>query len=88
MKAGAGALDSMVAKAAARAGVGGLEFYAGIPGTIGGALTMNAGCYGSETKDVLIEAVALDRVGERHTFTNADFGFTYRHNALPRASSF
>src|SRR5690606_23248701 len=50
--AGAGALDAMVAKASAKAGLAGLEFYAGIPGTIGGALTMNAGCYGSETKDV------------------------------------
>ena len=59
--AGAGALDSMVAKAAAKAGIGGLEFYAGIPGTIGGALTMNAGCYGRETKDVLVSAYGLDR---------------------------
>ncbi|MBX3430359.1 MAG: UDP-N-acetylmuramate dehydrogenase [Hyphomonadaceae bacterium] len=83
VKAGAGALDAMVAKAAAKAGVGGLEFYAGIPGTIGGALTMNAGCYGNETKDVLIEATAMDREGKRVTFSNADFGFTYRHNALP-----
>lgn len=83
IRAGAGALDAMVAKAAAKAGIGGLEFYAGIPGTIGGALTMNAGCYGSETKDVLVEAVALDRDGKRHTFSTSDFGFTYRHNALP-----
>lgn len=83
VKAGAGALDSMVARAAAKAGIGKLEFYAGIPGTVGGALTMNAGCYGSETKDVLVEATALDRSGKRLTLTNADFGFTYRHNALP-----
>lgn len=82
IKAGAGALDAMMAKAAAKTGIGGLEFYAGIPGTIGGALTMNAGCYGSETKDVLIEAVAMDRQGKRVTLSNADFGFTYRHNAL------
>jgi UDP-N-acetylmuramate dehydrogenase len=54
-----------------------LEFYAGIPGTIGGALTMNAGCYGSETKDVLVEAVAMDRQGKRVTLSNADFGFTF-----------
>lgn len=54
--AGAGALDSMVAKASAKAGLAGLEFYAGIPGTIGGALTMNAGCYGAETKDILVSA--------------------------------
>ncbi len=83
IRAGAGALDSMVAKGAAKAGVAGLEFYVGVPGTIGGALTMNAGCYGRETCDVLVEATALDRSGKRVTLTNADFGFTYRHNALP-----
>jgi UDP-N-acetylmuramate dehydrogenase len=83
IRAGAGALDAMVARAAAKAGVAGLEFYVGVPGTIGGALTMNAGCYGRETKDVLIEARALRRNGEIVTYTNADFGFTYRHNALP-----
>ncbi len=81
--AGAGALDSMVAKAAAKAGIGGLEFFAGIPGTIGGALTMNAGCYGRETKDVLVTAWGYDRSGDGpRVFENADFGFTYRHNAI------
>lgn len=80
--AGAGALDAMVAKAAAKAGVAGLEFFAGIPGTIGGALTMNAGCYGSETKDVLESAWGIDRAGKRRDFSNAEFGFTYRHNAI------
>lgn len=80
--AGAGALDAMVAKAAAKAGVAGLEFFAGIPGTIGGALTMNAGCYGAETKDVLQSAWGFDRAGERRAFSNAEFGFTYRHNAI------
>jgi UDP-N-acetylmuramate dehydrogenase len=79
---GAGALDSMAAKAAAKAGVARLEFFAGIPGTIGGALTMNAGCYGSETKDVLVSAWGYDRGGEKRVFENADFGFTYRHNAI------
>lgn len=88
IRAGAGALDSMVAKGAAKAGVAGLEFFVGVPGTIGGALTMNAGCYGSETKDVLIEATALDRAGKRVTLSNADFGFTYRHNALPEGYVF
>jgi UDP-N-acetylmuramate dehydrogenase len=82
IRAGAGALDSMVAKGAAKAGIAGLEFYVGVPGTIGGALTMNAGCYGRETTDVLIEATALNRKGERVTLSHADFGFTYRHNAL------
>ncbi|ESQ77598.1 UDP-N-acetylmuramate dehydrogenase [Asticcacaulis sp. AC402] len=81
--AGPGALDSMVAKAAAKAGLAGLEFYAGIPGTIGGALTMNAGCYGRETKDVLVSAWGYDRTGARREFQNADFGFTYRHTDIP-----
>ena len=78
--AGAGALDAMVAKASARAGLAGLEFYAGIPGTIGGALTMNAGCYGAETKDVLVSAWGLTRFGERVDYALADFGYTYRHS--------
>lgn len=80
---GAGALDSMVAKASAKAGIAGLEFYAGIPGTIGGALTMNAGCYGAETKDVLVSAWGLNRQGQRVELTLADFGYTYRHSNAP-----
>lgn len=80
---GAGALDSMVAKASAKAGIAGLEFYAGIPGTIGGALTMNAGCYGSETKDVLVSAWGVNRRGERVDYAVADFGYTYRHSDAP-----
>lgn len=83
VRAGAGALDSMVARTAAKAGIAGLEFYAGVPGTIGGALMMNAGCYGAETKDVLVSARAMDRGGAVRTLTNAEFGFTYRKNALP-----
>ena len=66
--AGALALDGNVAMAAAKAGIAGLEFYSGIPGTIGGALRMNAGCYGTETKDVLVEARALDKQGNLHRF--------------------
>jgi UDP-N-acetylmuramate dehydrogenase len=81
IKAGAAALDAQVAKAAASAGVGGLEFYTGVPGTIGGALVMNAGCYGSETKDVLVEAYALTRAGEPVVLSNAQMGFTYRRSA-------
>lgn len=81
--AGAAALDSMVARAAARAGLAGLEFYAGIPGSIGGALTMNAGCYGRETKDVLVSAWGLDRSGARVDYALADFGYTYRHSQAP-----
>ena len=77
--AGAAALDAQVAKAAARAGVAGLEFYRGVPGTIGGALSMNAGAYGGETKDVLVEAVGYTRAGDRHVFSNKEMGFSYRH---------
>jgi UDP-N-acetylmuramate dehydrogenase len=80
--AGPGALDSAVARAAAKAGLAGLEFYAGIPGTIGGALTMNAGCYGRETKDILVSAWGYDRTGEMRTFSNEDFGFSYRHSDI------
>ena len=81
--AGAAALDAAVARAAAKAGVAGLEFYAGIPGSVGGALTMNAGCYGSETKDVLVSAWGIDRTGARREFALADFGYTYRHSQAP-----
>ena len=77
--AGAACLDSAVAKKAAQAGIAGLEFYRGVPGTIGGALRMNAGCYDSETKDILVDCVAYTRAGERIVISNADMGFTYRH---------
>ena len=76
--AGAAALDAQVARAAAKAGIGGLEFLTGIPGSIGGAVTMNAGCYGSETKDVLVGAHGLDRAGRAVVFTDPA-KFTYRH---------
>ncbi|MEI7931973.1 MAG: UDP-N-acetylmuramate dehydrogenase [Alphaproteobacteria bacterium] len=78
IKAGAACFDAQVARAAAKAGVASLEFYAGIPGTIGGAVAMNAGCYGSETKDVLVEASGFDRAGRPVTFS-APKEFTYRH---------
>jgi UDP-N-acetylmuramate dehydrogenase len=81
--AGSAALDAAVARTAGKAGIAGLEFYAGIPGTIGGALTMNAGCYGSETKDVLISAWGYDRSGTRRELALADFGYTYRHSEAP-----
>lgn len=80
LTAGAAALDNKVAKAAANAGISGLEFYAGIPGSIGGALRMNAGCYGSETKDVLVEATALDRTGRRQTMPLTELEYSYRHS--------
>jgi UDP-N-acetylmuramate dehydrogenase len=81
IRAGAAALDAAVAKAAAAAGIGKLEFYSGIPGTIGGALTMNAGCYGLETKDVLVEAHALTRRGEPVVLSCEEMGFSYRKSA-------
>jgi len=81
--AGPGALDAAVARAAAKAGIAGLEFYAGVPGTIGGALTMNAGCYGAETKDVLRLARGVDRAGEQRVWELADIGYGYRHSAVP-----
>jgi UDP-N-acetylmuramate dehydrogenase len=77
--AGAAALDRRVAETAASANLAGLEFYFGIPGTIGGALRMNAGANGAETKDVLVEATGIDRSGDRHVFTNADMKFVYRN---------
>ncbi len=75
--------DVKVARAAAEAGIAGLAFYRGIPGSIGGALRMNAGAHGSETKDVLIEARAVDPAGNIHVLSLADMGFTYRHSGVP-----
>lgn len=80
IRAGAAALDAAVARAAADAGIAGLEFLRGIPGTIGGALTMNAGCYGTETKDVFVEARAVDQRGELLTLGLGEMGFRYRHS--------
>lgn len=81
--AGAAALDLKVAQAAAKAGVAGLEFFSGVPGAIGGALRMNAGCYDAETKDVLVEAKAISRSGELVTMKVDDFGYSYRHSEAP-----
>jgi UDP-N-acetylmuramate dehydrogenase len=83
VRAGAGAPDVKVARAAAEAGIDGLAFLRGIPGAIGGALRMNGGAYGGETKDVLFEARALDRQGRAHVLSLAEMGFTYRHCAAP-----
>jgi len=79
VRAGAAALDSSVARAAADAGIAGLEFLRGVPGTVGGALRMNAGCYGREIKDVFVEATAIDGRGERRALTKEAMDFTYRH---------
>jgi UDP-N-acetylmuramate dehydrogenase len=78
VRAGAAALDAAVARAAADAGIAGLEFLRGIPGTIGGALRMNAGCYGRELKDVFVEATALDAEGNKHVLKPEDMRFVYR----------
>jgi UDP-N-acetylmuramate dehydrogenase len=83
IRAGAGAPDVKVASTAAKAGISGLTFFRGIPGSIGGALRMNGGAYGGETKDVLVDATGLTRRGERVTLANGDMGFTYRHSAVP-----
>jgi UDP-N-acetylmuramate dehydrogenase len=80
--AGTAALDKRVAEAAAAANIGGLEFYFGIPGSIGGALRMNAGANGGETKDVLVEAHGVTRAGEKVTFGNAEMKFVYRSHGV------
>jgi UDP-N-acetylmuramate dehydrogenase len=72
-----------VAKAAQEAGIAGLAFLRGIPGAIGGALRMNGGAYGGETKDVLIEARGVSRAGAMRTYSNAEMGFSYRHCGVP-----
>ncbi|MCZ4279291.1 UDP-N-acetylmuramate dehydrogenase [Kiloniella laminariae] len=79
---GAAALDVKVAKTALKAGLTGLEFLCGVPGTIGGALRMNAGAYGRETKDILVWAEAMDPQGKIHRLTAEQLGFEYRHCAL------
>jgi len=79
IRAGAAMLDVKVAREAQKAGIAGLAFYSGIPGSIGGALRMNGGAYGGETKDVLIEARGVDRTGKLKIYTNAEMEFSYRH---------
>jgi UDP-N-acetylmuramate dehydrogenase len=83
VRAGAAALDVAVARKAAEWSLAGLEFLRGIPGTVGGGLRMNAGAYGREFKDCLIEAVAVDRAGEIVRLSPAAMSMTYRHNAAP-----
>lgn len=83
LRVGAAVPDVKAARAAADAGIDGLAFYRGIPGGIGGALRMNAGAHGGETKDCLIEARAVDRAGNVRLFSNGDFGFSYRHSGAP-----
>src|ERR1700692_1424155 len=82
VSAGAAALDKRVAETAAAANLGGLEFFFGIPGTVGGALRMNAGANGAETGDVLIDATGVGRDGKKHIFSNADMKFVYRNSGV------
>lgn len=88
LRVGAALPDVKVATAAAEAGIDGLTFYRGIPGGIGGALYMNAGCYGTETRERVIELRAVTRQGEIVTLSNADMGYRYRKSNGPRGAIF
>ncbi|MCO6392249.1 UDP-N-acetylmuramate dehydrogenase [Aliihoeflea aestuarii] len=83
LRAGAAAPDKRVAAAALDAGIGGFHFYHGIPGAIGGALRMNAGANGVETRERVVDVYALDRTGKRHVLSNAQMGYAYRHSDAP-----
>ncbi|PWB79487.1 MAG: UDP-N-acetylenolpyruvoylglucosamine reductase [Methylocystaceae bacterium] len=83
LRVGAAVPDVKASRAAADAGIDGLAFYRGIPGGIGGALRMNAGAHGGETKDALLEARGVDRSGAIRVFGNAEMGFSYRHSEAP-----
>jgi len=83
VRAGAAALDAAVARTAADAGIAGLEFLRGIPGTIGGALRMNAGCYGREIKDIFVEATAVDGCGRIVKLGGSEMAFAYRKSGVP-----
>ncbi|WP_127599001.1 UDP-N-acetylmuramate dehydrogenase [Nitratireductor alexandrii] len=84
LRAGAAAPDKRVAAVALEAGLGGFHFYHGIPGGIGGALRMNAGANGVETRERVVEVRALDRDGTLHVLSDADMGYAYRHSAAPK----
>lgn len=86
--AGAMALDRNVALAARNAGIAGLEFLTGVPGTIGGALRMNAGAFGRDMADITIAAEAIDGQGHRHRLEAAALGFRYRASAVPAGTIF
>lgn len=83
IRAGAACPDKRVAALALEAGIGGFHFYHGIPGAIGGALRMNAGANGVETRERVVEVRALDRQGRVHTLSNAEMGYAYRHSSAP-----
>jgi len=83
VRAGAAVPDVKVARAAAEAGIAGLSFYRGIPGCVGGALRMNGGAHGRETKEVLVEARAVDRKGDIQVLPVAALEYAYRHCGAP-----
>lgn len=85
VSAGSAVPDAILARKAAEAGIAGLEFYAGVPGTVGGAVIMNAGCYGSETADVITTATVMDRNGKVSLVGGEGFAYSYRHSALQDA---
>jgi UDP-N-acetylmuramate dehydrogenase len=84
IKAGAICPDKNLAAMALDHTIGGLHFYYGIPGSVGGAIVMNAGANGVETRERLVEAHAVDRKGNRHVLSNAQMGYTYRHSSAPQ----
>jgi len=86
VRAGGGAMGITVASAARDAGIAGLEFLRGIPGTVGGAVRMNAGAYGRDTADILVELTVVTRAGEIETWPAERLGYTYRHSDLPRGA--
>jgi len=83
IRSGTAVPDVKVSRAAQEAAIAGLAFFRGIPGAIGGALRMNGGAYGRETKDALVEARGVDRAGRLHVFANGDMHYTYRHCGAP-----
>lgn len=86
VRAGAGAPGIAVASKARDAGIAGLEFLRGIPGTAGGAVRMNAGAYGRETADILVEATLVLRDGTVETWSRERFDYTYRHSEVPEGA--
>ena len=86
LRCGGGASGILVSSTARDAGIAGLEFLRSIPGTVGGFVRMNGGAYGSEVKDILVEADIVLRNGERRTLALAELGYTYRHSELPEGA--
>jgi UDP-N-acetylmuramate dehydrogenase len=83
IRAGAATPDKRMAQVALDNGIGGFQFYHGIPGGIGGALRMNAGANGTETRDRVVEVTGIDRLGRKHVLTNDQMGYSYRHSTAP-----